>query len=134
MDKNLVETLFTACPVIFRDREKKSRLLKYGVETSDGWYPIIYDLSMRVELIAKALKDEGKTGIQLPLVDCIKQDMGELRYYMSNTSLVDKELDELIKNAQQQASTTCEVCGANGVKKSMEGYVIVICNECEKMY
>ncbi len=74
-----------------------------GVSVPHGWIALVHDLMSKLEAIG---------GVR---VDQIKQKFGSLRVYVAyKAALHNAEVDRLIDDAEDVASRTCEVCGADG--------------------
>ncbi len=65
------------------------------------------------------------TGCQI--IHDIKEKYGQLRIYAS----AGKEINDIIKEAQQECANTCQDCGSNDNVKCIDnGWTYVLCQEC----
>ena len=101
-------------------KQDKTPYALWGAECDKGWDKII------VETVTKLDK--------LPdnelYITQIKEKFGELRIYTSSyKEEIEKELDSIIKEAEEKASRTCESCGAEG-KLRTKGWIQVLCDKC----
>jgi hypothetical protein len=127
MDKELVDKLFTAFPHLYRNRYKgpMETLLCFGVETGNGWFDLIWELSDALEKeILKQPKDKRvyHTAMQ------VKEKYAQLRIYL--TSYTD-EMERLIDEAEEKSATICEICGKPG-KIRGTGWLYTACDEHTK--
>lgn len=132
MRTDLEATIFKRCPVIFRKKGDVDRVgpIYFGIECRDGWYKLILNLSVSIELIAKKMKIRGIPEDKLPQVNQIKQKFGSLRYYMKTTS---PEINSLIERAMAESVKICERCGREGSLTSIDGFVSTLCDDCRKI-
>ncbi len=78
-----------------------------------GWYKI-------VEPLLDHCESENYKVFQ------IKEKFGGLRFY---TNQNDPKLDELLRQAENKAEETCQVCGEPGSSKGSKGWITVLCPE-----
>jgi len=130
MQKENSDSIFNACPIIFRGRHEgpKQNLMCFGFECADGWFDIIYGLSKKVEYIAQTMKSVGISEDELPMVSQVKEKFGTLRFYIHHST---EEIQELINQAEQVSAKVCEQCGKPGTLKRDHGWFITICLQCE---
>jgi hypothetical protein len=87
-----------------------------------GWYPLIVALDERLAEIAPDYE-----------LHQVKEKFGGLRYYFgaqdADEAIV-ASMDERVREAEQQASTTCEQCGAPGRISSRAGWYKTLCGSC----
>ncbi len=79
-----------------------------GFECADGWFQIIWDLSVAIEGEARK---EGRTESNWPEVAQVKEKYGTLRFYMHDASDV---MFDLAQEAEEKSGHACETCGAPG--------------------
>lgn len=94
----------------------------------DGWEPLLRRLSARLHPIIMSLPDDERS---LHLLWYMKEKFGELRYYLHKAT---PEMQALIGCAVEEASRTCEKCGAPGVlRTTTRGYLQTLCEgKCSK--
>ena len=138
--QTMVETLVAKYPKLFA-REGPRRNL--GVNFGDGWYPLLDALCEAIQAQCEKIDLPPK---MYPFVEQIKEKFGTLRFYVSGVAHdgpgdFDKELlgdcDEaiynLIGNAEQESSVTCETCGKPGKQRRKEsGWIKTWCEDCYK--
>lgn len=93
--------------------------LFYGIETDDGWIPLLDELCKEL----KNLNFNGK-------VTQVKEKFGGLRFYVS--SATDKQ-NAIIDIYEKLSYFVCERCGKSGSLRS-GGWVRTLCDEHEKEY
>ena len=84
----------------------------WGKETPQGWDKIVDPL---IEKLNKA---------KLPIAQ-IKEKFAGLRVYLDQNT---EQSDEWIRQAEEECSYTCMVCGEEG-KKRGGGWLVVLCDE-----
>ena len=92
-----------------------------GVCCGDGWFGLLYDLCIEIE----------KSGVPKDfIVSQIKEKFGGLRFYVSSCS---NEVFDLIDKAEQDSYTICERCGKDGKLRDNMGWMMTLCDECNRM-
>ncbi|WP_166969286.1 hypothetical protein [Brevibacterium atlanticum] len=81
---------------------------RHGIvpECQSGWHKIIVELDSRIAAIAPNYKAEQ-----------IKEKFGALRFYYDSMSIDPSDWDtvnDLVRSAEDESLSTCEVCGATG--------------------
>lgn len=99
----------------------------FGFECGDGWYQIIYDLSVSIETLAAQLKADGVAEEQLPCVSQVKEKFGGLRFYVDNLY---GDMGELIDAAETLSQETCDMCGGRGKRECLNGWLRTVCENC----
>ena len=134
MKQELDEKLVKAFPILYRDRNKDMRqtCMVWGFSHDDGWFDIIWELSEKLETIAKLqpAPKEGEEDTRLVAVQ-VKEKFGGLRFYTHNST---EEAEAAIDEAEQKAGKTCETCGQIGSLRSRQGWLITLCNKDWKAY
>ena len=132
MNKSNCARIFLACPIIFRGRLEgpQQNLMIFGFECGNGWFELIFELSQKIETIAKTMKDEGCSEGSLPIVVQVKEKFGGLRFYMSNRT---GDIPTLIAKAEEQSYQICERCGQAGKLSHDGGWCKTLCPECNKI-
>lgn len=130
MDKALTETLYSSCPIIYRNRDlsdsHRTMLMVWDFQCGSGWFDLLLGLSLSIEQIAHAKKRQGISENKLPLVNQVKEKFGGLRVYMKISS---PEINELIMEAQRDSILICECCGQLGELVSHDGCVMTRCHK-----
>lgn len=100
------------------------------ISCSRGWYPIVTELDQQLAAIDSAYE-----------VHQCKEKLGMLRYYFGASDSVSEtdqqQMRDLVREAEAQAETTCELCGGSGVRHvSQRGWLKTLCSACaaEKGY
>ena len=130
MNKHLTEKIFQHCPLIYRSNPDGSNTLVNcsGFECGDGWFEIIFNFSIEAEAKVKEMKEEGAEEFSLPLVLQVKEKLGGLCIYMTESC---ETINALIDSAQKNAARTCELCGDSGIRReSRTGWWMTLCDEC----
>lgn len=129
MKANLENQILLRCPIIYRGRHlgPQHNLMCFGFECGDGWYQIIYDLSVSIETQAAQLKADGAPEELLPCVSQVKEKFGGLRFYVDNLY---GEMSDLIDAAEAQSQETCDVCGAPANRQYINDWLRTICDTC----
>ena len=90
----------------------------FGIEFSDGWYDLIYELFEKLE------KENDN------IVVCqLKEKFGMLRAYIGN---VNKKSYDLIHEAENKSSKICEQCGKEGKLRNDKGWFRTECDKCRE--
>ena len=133
MDRRLEKTLIDRCPILFRDMYKspQNTCMAFGIETGNGWFKLVYELSEKLESIISKMplpgyreKDEiketpfgtftlpaGPMEDERPAASQVKEKFGRLSFYMTCAT---PEMYELIREAEKKSLTICEYCGKKG--------------------
>lgn len=129
--------------------QKRHPELFFDPQCDNGWFEIIDRLMSSIEC---SLVSMGLHVDQWPSTIQIKEKFGTLRYYigairaepsleceqvgiMTSIRPVSDiaEIDDLIRDAEQQTAHTCERCGCSG-ELITSGWVHTYCDDCEKWY
>ena len=93
------------------------------LQCGDGWISIIEEAWNSIKFV-------------FPGIDVIqiKEKFGGLRfYYYPHSKEVNKEVDEIIKVAEEKCWKTCENCGSQeNVKTDGKSWVRTLCNDCRE--
>ena len=90
-------------------------LMCYGFECGEGWFKLIYELSMKIDEIAREynLNEEN-----YPMVFQVKHKAGGLRFYMDNKREMNKEAAIRIDKAIEEAEIeSFKICSRTGMRK-----------------
>ena len=98
----------------------------FGIECGDGWKPLLKPIFHYIDKW-----NEEHPDADYPMMpDQINEKWGELCVYMNFST---KELDELIKTAEEEANKTCEFCGSKEhVGMTLSGWMSTTCHDCVK--
>jgi len=124
MKKEFEQKLFTECPNLFSDRSKT--LMRFGFPNGDGWFDLIYKASKKIEAIVSQMPIEERNNYR---AFQIKEKFGSLRFYMSTQN---EEIDNIIREVEQESIKTCQQCGKSGEFVTINGWRQVLCSNCEK--
>jgi hypothetical protein len=105
------------------DDIKKSSM-HFGFQCNDGWYKILEDLILKIATIDTERKMQ---------IVCIKEKFGTLRFYIEPCELVTKEMVDVIEQATQKSSKTCENCGMVGTLDWNRKCILTLCEDCKQL-
>lgn len=126
MEPELEEKLFSAHPILYRDRDKTplETLICYGIDCDNGWFDILMLLSDQIENYNRQDPDNPVVATQ------VKSKFGELRFYIHGG---DDYIADLIEKATQESLRTCEICGSTSqVTQNKDGWIETLCKSCRK--
>lgn len=133
MKQEFQDKLFADFPVLYKNYNQ-------GFDIGDGWFDLVYELSGKLEPLAKSVK-----GVIVPVQ--IKEKFGGLRYYLGyNNPISFEELDsepvnsiyrqmlEIESDYESKSFHICEVCGKPGEtsNKKCSGWLQTLCEEHSK--
>ena len=95
----------------------------FGIEHGYGWYGLTLPIIEEVRL--HNIKNPGNK-IQ---ISQIKEKFGSLRIYLSSEP---EYLEKMILKAEHESEKTCEICGAKGTNKEINGWYMTLCEEHRK--
>ena len=103
----------------------------FGIETGEGWKPI----AMKV-INAIIEYNDNSPEDSVIYIDQVKEKFAGLRIYVTYDNVpqdvVDK-IENLIKEAEIEASNTCEECGSKeNIGMRVNGWYTVMCEDCAK--
>lgn len=88
----------------------------FGIECGDGWSSII-----------QPILDYIRENPEIEILQ-IKEKWGGLRIYTGGTT---KELDKMIRDAEEESYRVCEICGSREhVGQTCGRWTITICKDC----
>jgi len=144
LGSDFTKTILEKCPIIFR---REPMIWNWSIDIDQGWYLIVYELSVKIEALVQKYKDEGRfitpeqyskrfditipEREELPLVTQVKQKYGVLCYYTMGMPI---EVKEWMSDAIELASHTCEICGSEEDVKTKDilGWVWTLCPKCAR--
>jgi hypothetical protein len=97
----------------------QENLLCFGFECGPGWFPIIEELSAKINDLLPEDTDFQVTQV--------KEKFGGLCFY---TNWETKEIGKLISEAEDKCAVTCERCGAPGKLQTYSWYKTT-CDDCK---
>ena len=107
--------------------EERFEWMNVFVECGDGWHRLIYKMCEEIEQLYK----NKNVAINADLdIYQIKSKFAGLRVYYSST--FNKELDVVIDKYAKLSTETCELCGQPGGLINKNGYMIILCEDCDK--
>ena len=124
MDQELDDRLVGEFPNLYRDRHASMQVtcMCWGFDVGDGWFDMIYDLSVKIEKLILELPEEARPECKASQV---KEKFGGLRFYMDGAT---DEMRTLIRDAESLSYHICETCGkSGGLRKG--GWLKVLCDE-----
>jgi len=102
------------------------------LQCNDGWFDILYDLCGKLENLLNKYLENDLSDDELslvPYVTCIKEKFATLRFYISSDDesfTYINDFNQLIKKAELKTAKICEICGNQGVVRSLT-YLKVLC-------
>lgn len=122
MKDSLEQALVSRFPSLYRDcyTDPKTSAMSWGFECGDGWYGIIYNLSLGLEGLQKDRPDLDIVAEQ------VKEKFGTMRFYTNSDH--DPEVRELTDLAEHQTAITCEECGTIGTMWRRRGWIRTLCD------
>ena len=106
MNKENTEKLLNKFPLLYED-------LNWGFECGDGWFQLIWDLSLKLE-------GERCKAVQ------VKEKFGGLRFY---TDYLSEKGWDYVCEAEEESYNICELCGKPGVLRK-GGWMRTLCKDC----
>lgn len=130
MNSELTQKIIEIYPEIFSNRDRKSPIIRCGIECNDGWFEL---LKRCIEGVAAIIKKYPLTKVQ---VFQIKEKFGGLRIYLTPLSYNDscglKEVFNIIDATEMDSHSICESCGDSGRSFVCDGWVYTLCKICIK--
>lgn len=123
MKLELDERLCREFPLLYIDRSESEMktCMHRGFECGDGWFNLLYDMSMKLEAHLKEMPaSERFKAVQ------VKEKFGSLSVCLSG---YDEVTEKIIREAEVVANRTCEKCGNPGVPMEAR-WDHVFCNAC----
>jgi hypothetical protein len=126
MKDALEQALINRFPNLYRDcyKDPKTSCMSWGFECGDGWYGLIYNLSVALEQVQRELDAEGAG--EVIVAEQVKEKFGTIRFYTSHDGL--DRVHELIRMAETQSAKTCEDCGNTGALWRRGGWFRTLCD------
>jgi hypothetical protein len=122
LQPKLDEALVAQFPLLYKPfGDKDDSCTMFGFECGDGWYRIIYDLSVQLHRIVEKLPTKKQPDFRAVQV---KSKFGQLRWYSHSQTYA---MTKLINEAEGLSVRTCEVCGEKGSQHNRCGWVETTC-------
>jgi hypothetical protein len=126
MNLELEHMLVEKYPKILQDYRKspKETCMAFGIETSDGWYNLLDKCMQKLQYLCDICSKDGRE-VQVVALQ-IKEKFGTLRFYTSMPGANEIEtniLEDIISEAENQSSYTCEETGNDGTICKKGGWV-----------
>lgn len=144
--------LYDKFPRLYRGAKLSAResCMAWGFSCADGWFDLIYKLSIAIESKAKALGIDPLSEAW-PQTIQVKEKFGTLRFYVSAGGNDESDMaveqvggmvsfrpvagidviQNLVRDAEKASAKICEICGMPGVLHR-DGYWRVRCDYCEE--
>jgi len=126
--------LFDSFPTLYRGRHLpvKESLMSMGFMCKDGWFDLIYELSLKITNLACINNITVEESENYPLVSQVKEKFGQLRYYIewNPQSPIESELNQLIDEYEKKSLTVCEDCGKEGFLDESSQWWMTKCQDC----
>lgn len=131
MNKENTDKLLKRFPHLYRGYylPKTKTCMCWGFDVGDGWFKIIWKLSLKLEKILNDLRPVFKDTF---MVDQVKEKFGTLRFYVNREDDTFNRITNAIGMAEQASGQTCENCGKGGKLRQNFGYLSTLCNKCNK--
>lgn len=128
MNEELSQKLLEDFPRLYRDRHDSS--MQHGFECGDGWFVLIYQLSLDIEAVAREY-GLSPNSPEWPKCRQVKEKLGSLRFVVfaneQHRAMHDR-ISELILTALNQSVKICEFCGKPGELVTRHG-ISTLCPE-----
>ena len=114
MNEELSNKLLKDFPRLYRDRHESS--MRRGFECGDGWFDLIYQLSLDIEAVAREY-GLSPDSTEWPKCRQVKEKLGSLRFVVfaneQHRTMHDR-ISVLRLTALNQSVKTCECCEKSG--------------------
>lgn len=136
VNPKLTQRLFDDFPLLYRNASlpPSQSALCFGIETDDGWEPLIRKLSEMLKRI------EELTGHQT-VASQVKEKFGILNFYHYTIHPEDKVdpivseiIDACVSDIEHRSAYTCERCGEFGELRKEGGWLTTLCTSHHKEY
>ena len=129
MNEENTKKLFERFKFFQPKKSIQESLMAFGFECGDGWFDILWNLSLEIEkeLQDPKLKEQQEGEYPFEVVQT-KEKFGGLRYY---TNWGTDAIYDLISKAEHLSYKTCEACGMPG-KPNKEGWITTLCKDHHK--
>lgn len=126
MNDSNTKRLLAEFPNLYADKNESmtKSLMCFGFSVDDGWFKVIYSLSQKLEKEIIQYKKDNKDE-DFPRAIQVKEKFGGLCFYMSKYT---DEIRDLIRDAEEKCSKTCETCGRPGKVRNTR-WIRTLCEE-----
>ena len=90
------------------------------LECGDGWFDLIYEMCEKIEFLEPPVSF---------WFEQVKEKFATLRAY---TSFYNKDIEDIIDEASEKSSRTCEECGGEGSLVQNYGWYSTKCEKCNE--
>lgn len=136
MDERKQSFLFCRFAQFFppeKERTPDRTCMAFGFEIGDGWYPLVRDLLLDIEGMAR----ERPSHFLTFEIFQVKEKWGGLRFYYQgyyfDTKVGDDfttdELYRRVEQAEKESFTICEDCGKEGTLREDLSWISTLCQE-----
>ena len=105
----------------------------FSIKTGEGWKPIAQKVINKIIECNNNLPDKS-----FIYINYIKEKFAGLRINVTYNNVpeeVKKDIENVIKEAQKEASETCEECGIKeNVGLRMDGWYTIMCENCMRKF
>ena len=115
---------------------KKNTLEKismFSIKTGEGWKPIVQKVINKIIEYNNTLPDES-----FIYINYIKEKFAGLIINVTYNNIseeVKQDIENIIKEAEKEASETCEECGTKeNVGLRLDGWYTVMCENCMRKF
>jgi len=97
----------------------------FGVDVGYGWYGLVLPIINAIKQYNAENPDDEL------IISQVKEKWGQL-VFSAWTSDDTKHIKKMIKKAEHESKYICEVCGARGQLREVDGWFRTLCKECRK--
>jgi len=119
MKKEFEDKLVNDFPSLYKKSNEDGSIMSFGFECKDGWYDLIYVLSLKISTESKRAEIDVSAAQ-------VKEKFGTLRFYVDGGN---ERIHQLITEAEIASSHICESCGLEG-KLRGKWWVTTLCDSC----
>lgn len=123
MNEKLEKLLKRKYPEILKELDNSESPMYWGIECGNGWYHILDAL---FETIQNYI---DKNNLSQTHTVQVKEKFGSLRVYLDFEDIV---IHELVNLAESISERVCELCGAPGKLRNLNGWYKTLCRKCYK--
>lgn len=88
--------------------------MAFGIDCDDGWFQLVWEVSEKLAALNVVAKQ-------------VKQKLGLLVIYIDR---YDAETREILAEAKERSSKTCEKCGKDGILREELSWLKTLCDTC----